>query len=115
MNRSLTVLATKLNQQLDDLNVHLHVAQNQIQALDQHIQHIEEQINQTEFNPSLINPKAEINRLSFLIKQQEKKEELSMAIKNYCHLENKLKEKIERVTLELKQLQNYLERHKEHE
>lgn len=110
MNKSLTTLLSKLNSQRNELDSNLSAAQHKRQELEYQIQQIEEQINQTGPNSLIINPAIEINRLNFITQQQEKKEAATRELKNNQEIENKLKEKINRVAMELKMLAHYLER-----
>ncbi|AWN74605.1 hypothetical protein LEAN103870_14145 [Legionella anisa] len=110
MNKSLTTLMSKLNEQLNELNLNVHTVLRKKQEFEQQIQQIEERINQTTPGSLTINPTIEINRLNFITQQQEKKEALILDLKNYQDIENKLKEKIKRVKIELNMLMHYLER-----
>ncbi|WP_454783955.1 hypothetical protein [Legionella sp. WA2024007413] len=110
MNQPLTFLIDKLNKQLHELDLNLHAAQCKKQEFEQQIQNIEEQIDQTQTNSRLVNPASEINWLNFIIQQQEKKESITLDLKNYRDVENKLKEKINRIKMELNMLTNYLHR-----
>ncbi|PWY54986.1 hypothetical protein DGG96_14385 [Legionella qingyii] len=110
MNQSLTSLIDKLNRQLLELDLNLYTTQCKNQELKQQIQQIEEHINQTSTNSLNINPVAEINWLNFITQQQEKREAITRDLKNHRDIENKLKDKIKRIKMELKMLANYLER-----
>ncbi|HHT0593585.1 TPA: hypothetical protein ACTXXA_001505 [Legionella anisa] len=110
MNKSLTTLMSKLNEQLNELNLNVHTVVHNKQEFEQQIQQIEERINQTNPSSLTINPTIEINRLNFITQQQERKEALILDLKNYQDIENKLKEKIKRVETELNMLMHYLER-----
>ncbi|HIE3616320.1 TPA: hypothetical protein ACXLVH_003126 [Legionella anisa] len=101
---------SKLNEQLNELNLNVHTVLRKKQEFEQQIQQIEERINQTTPGSLTINPTIEINRLNFITQQQEKKEALILDLKNYQDIENKLKEKIKRVKIELNMLMHYLER-----
>ncbi|CAM3154312.1 Uncharacterised protein [Legionella steigerwaltii] len=114
MNESLSSLINKLNRQFHELDLHLQTVQHQKQELVQQIQQIEKQINQTVPNSLTMNPAVEINWLNFIMQQQEKKEATTLELKNYFALENKLKEKITRVKMELKMIENYLQREEIH-
>lgn len=110
MNQPLNALLTKLNWQLNELNLNLHEAQNQSQAVTQKIHEVAEGMNQAGLTSLVINPDLEINRLNFLTQQQERKEALTNTLKNHQELENKLNDKIQRVKTELKMLEKYLAR-----
>ncbi|MCW8399926.1 hypothetical protein OQJ26_14125 [Legionella sp. PATHC038] len=110
MNKSLVSLINKLNKQFNDLDLHLHAVQHQKQELEHQIQHIEEQINQIVPNSLSMNPEIEINWLNFLMQQQEKKEAMTLDLKNCQELQSKLHEKITRVKMELKMIEHYLQR-----
>lgn len=110
MNPSLNALTTKLNWQLNELHLHLQEAQNQAQAVMQQMQKIDEQIGHAKLNSLLINPDLEINRLNFVMQQQEKKEILAAQMKSHQDLEHKLEEKIQRLKTELKMLEKYMAR-----
>ncbi|WP_454781047.1 hypothetical protein [Legionella sp. WA2022007384] len=109
MNPSLTSLIDKLNRQLHELDLDLYSAQCKKQELEEQIQHIEEQVNESTHS-LIVNPVTEISWLNFITQQQEKKEAITLDLKNYQDIENKLKEKIKRTKMELKMLANYLER-----
>lgn len=110
MNKSLVGLINKLNKQFNDLDLHLHAVQHQKQELEHQIQHIEEQIDQIVPNSLTVNPEIEINWLNFVMQQQEKKEAMTLDLKNCHELESKLNEKINRVKMELKMIEHYLKR-----
>ncbi|HHF7374385.1 hypothetical protein [Legionella bozemanae] len=110
MNKSLTTLMSKLNKQLNELNLNLDATLHKKQEFAQQIQQIEELINQTSSSSLTINPTIEINRLNVMTQQQERKDAITLDLKNYQEIENKLKEKIKRVTMELNMLMHYLER-----
>lgn len=110
MNKSLNALMTKLNWQLNELNLHLHEAQNQIKQLTQQIQAIDEHIDKARMNSLVINPELEISRLNFVTQQQEQKDDLFTALKNHQEVEKKLNDKIQRLKIELKMLEKYMER-----
>ncbi|KTD41002.1 hypothetical protein [Legionella parisiensis] len=110
MNKSLTTLMIKLNEQLNELNLNLDTALHKKQELGQQIHQIEELINQTNSSSLTINPAIEINRLNVITQQQEKKETIILDLKNYQDIENKLKQKIKRIKMELNMLMHYLER-----
>lgn len=101
---------SKLNKQLNELNLNLDATLHKKQEFAQQIQQIEELINQTSSSSLTINPTIEINRLNVMTQQQERKDAITLALKNYQEIENKLKEKIKRVTMELNMLMHYLER-----
>ncbi len=100
----------KLNEQLNELNLNLDTALHKKQELGQQIHQIEELINQTNSSSLTINPAIEINRLNVITQQQEKKETIILDLKNYQDIENKLKQKIKRIKMELNMLMHYLER-----
>ncbi|MCW8443364.1 hypothetical protein OQJ05_04765 [Fluoribacter gormanii] len=110
MNQSLTSLIDKLNRQLQELDLNLFATQFKQHELEQQIQQIKEHINQTSTNSLTINPVTEINWLNFITQQQEKIEAITLDLKNHQDIENKLKDKIKRIKMELKMLENYLER-----
>lgn len=110
MNQSLNALLTKLNWQLNDLELNLNKTRQEIQRLADQINKIDKSINGSGFNSLIINPDLEINRLNFITQQHNQKEELISALNNYQGTESKLKEKIQRVKTELKMLENYLQR-----
>lgn len=110
MNQSLTALMTRLNWQNNELSVHLQAVENESQLVRKQIKDLEEKINQSCISSLIINPDLEINRLNFLTQQQEKKDELLMILKNHQALEQKLKDKLQRVKTELKMLEQYIER-----
>lgn len=110
MNQSLTSLIDKLNRQLQELDLNLFATQFKQHELEQQIQQIKEHINQTSTNSLTINPVTEINWLNFITQQQEKIEAITLDLKNHQDIENKLKDKIKRIKMELKMLANYLER-----
>ncbi|KTD67895.1 hypothetical protein Lste_1053 [Legionella steelei] len=115
MNESLNILISKLNRQLNEFDVHLHTVRHQKQELELHFQQIEERINQPVSNSLIVNPVSEINWLNFITQQQEKKEVVTLDLKNCQDLENKLEEKITRVQKELKMIEHYLEREEMHQ
>ncbi|KTD04270.1 hypothetical protein [Fluoribacter gormanii] len=110
MNQSLTSLIDKLNRQLQELDLNLFATQFKQHELEQQIQQIKEHINQKSTNSLTINPVTEINWLNFITQQQEKIEAITLDLKNLQDIENKLKDKIKRIKMELKMLANYLER-----
>lgn len=110
MNQSLTALHTKLNWQINELSLHLHATEKESVTVRHQIEELEQQINQTCISPLIINPELEINKLNFLTQQQEKKDELTMILKNHQAVETKLKDKLQRVNTELKMLERYIER-----
>lgn len=110
MNQPLNALMSKLNWQLNELNLHLHESQTQSQSLTAQIQAIDGLINQARPKSLVINPELEMNRLNFMTQEANKKDELSAELKNHQDVESKLKEKIQRVKTELKMLEKYLER-----
>lgn len=110
MNKSLNALMKKLEWQLDELNLHLVEADQQSVQLHQQIQTLNKQMNQNNTNALFINPDLEINRLNFITQLLQKKEEFNIQLKNNQEIENKLKEKIQRVKTELKMLEKYLQR-----
>ncbi|MCW8471792.1 hypothetical protein OQJ19_14215 [Fluoribacter gormanii] len=110
MNQSLTSLIDKLNRQLRELDLNLFATQFKQHELEQQIQQTKEHINQKSTNSLTINPVTEINWLNFITQQQEKIEAITLDLKNLQDIENKLKDKIKRIKMELKMLANYLER-----
>lgn len=110
MNKSLTTLMSKLNEQLNELNLNLHTVLQKKQRFEQQIQQIEELINQTNSSSLTINPTIEIHKLNIITQEQERKEAITLDLKNYQDIENKLREKIKRVKMELSMLMHYLER-----
>lgn len=110
MNQSLTALHTKLTWQINELSLHLHATEKESVTVKHQIEELEQQINQICISPLIINPELEINKLNFLTRQQEKKDELTMILKNHQAVETKLKDKLQRVNTELKILERYIER-----
>ncbi|MGC1181880.1 hypothetical protein [Legionella sp.] len=110
MNQSLYALRTKLNEQLDELNLLLHQEQNQAKNITKQIKEMDDRINQLSPSALIINPDLEINRLNFVIQEQGKQEQLITDLKNHQNIERKLKEKIQRLNAELKMLKKYLQR-----
>lgn len=110
MNQPLNALMSKLNWQLNELNLHLHEAQTQSQSLTNKIQAIDEHLNQARPKSLVINPELEMSRLNFATQEANKKDELITELKNHQDVEDKLKEKIQRVKTELKMLEKYLKR-----
>lgn len=110
MNKSLFALMTKLNWQLNALNLQLHEVQDQLQRVRQEMAARDEQIQQAGVNSLTINPDFEINRLNFITQQQEQKEKLNMTLKQHQDTEQAVQEKMQRIKTELKMLEKYLER-----
>jgi chromosome segregation ATPase len=101
---------TKLTWQLNDLTLHLQATQEQSQKIMQQMHELEQQLTHAGASPLIINPEFEINKLNFLTQQHEKKDELAAVLRNHQTLENKLKDKQQRVKTELKMLEKYLVR-----
>ncbi|MFI4918186.1 MAG: hypothetical protein ACHP65_01370 [Legionellales bacterium] len=110
MNHSLTALMTKLTWQKNELDLHLQAAQMQALQVQQELQKLEHESQQLCVAPLIINPEFEINRLNFTSQQQEKKNQLSMVLKDHSAVEQKLTDKLQRVHTELKMLEKYLHR-----
>ncbi|MDR3501308.1 MAG: flagellar FliJ family protein [Legionella sp.] len=110
MNQSLSALMTKLNWQLNELNLQLLETQNQLQKVRQEREALDEQIQQAGVNSLTINPDFEISRLNFITQQHEKKEALNMTLKQHQDTEQNVQEKMQRIKTELKMLEKYLER-----
>ncbi len=110
MNQSLSALMTRLNWQKNELTSHLEAAEQESILVSQQIKELEQEIEKACIVPAVINPELEINKLSFLAQQQNKKDELTMIWGNHQILITKLKEKLKRIKIEQKMLEQYRDR-----
>lgn len=110
MSTSLNALMTKLTWQQQELLTNLQDAESTTHSLKQHIQDLESKINQSTTTMTIINPEFEINRLNFIIQEQEKKEQLHIHLRDNLTLEQQLREKFQRIKTELKMLEKYLQK-----
>lgn len=110
MNQSLSALMTRLNWQKNELTSHLEAAEQESILVSQQIKELEQKIEKACIVPAVINPELEINKLSFLAQQQNKKDELTMIWGNHQILITKLKEKLQRIKIEQKMLEQYRDR-----
>ena len=110
MNQSLKALMAKLNWQYSELHMNLKALEQDSLNVIQKIEQLAHDINQSFTSPLNIIPELEINKLNFITQQQEKKEELIMLLKNHQTLEKKLGDKIQRIKMEQKMLELYIER-----
>lgn len=115
MNQSITALMTKLNWQRNELSTHLQSAENESEKIKLQLEDLEQKLNQSCVTPILINPEFEINRLNFIAQLNEQKEKLELLLKSNQALEIKLMDKLQRIKMELKMLERYLQREQHHQ
>ncbi|WP_298626864.1 hypothetical protein [uncultured Legionella sp.] len=110
MNQSLSALMTRLTWQNNELATHLQAAEQESLIVMKEIKELEQNIEQYYISPLIINPELEINKLNFLTQQQDRKDELLIILKNHQELIAKLTGKLQRIKIELKMLEQYIER-----
>ncbi len=116
-SQPLTALLFKLTHQRDELHLHWQQLNREIEQVQVQLKEVEQKINQAystgsskQFSAEFINPELEINRLNFLIQQQEQRDILLAQLKTQQATEQLLMEKKQRISTELKMLSHYLER-----
>lgn len=110
MNPSLKALMTKLTWQKNELSMQLKAIEEEINTLKQMLFAVEQTLSQASSSSLIINPEFEINRLNFITHHHEEKEQVEQALKDELHKELQVKDKIRRVSTELKMLEHYIER-----
>lgn len=110
MNPSLKALMTKLTWQKNELSMQLKAIEEETSSLKQMLFEVEQTLSQASRSSLIINPEFEINRLNFITHHHEHKEQIEHSLKNQAHKELQVKDKIKRVSTELKVLEQYIER-----
>lgn len=110
MNPSLKALMTKLTWQKNELSIQLKAIEEETSSLRQMLVEVEQTLSEASNSSLIINPEFEINRLNFITHHHEHKEQIEQSLKNQAHKELHVKDKIKRVSTELKVLEQYIER-----
>lgn len=111
MNPSLQALMSQLTLQGNELNTSIQASQARCLQLEKEIDDFDNQSHHTNTTASLlINPEVEMSRLRFVLSLEEKKHHSQLALHEEQILLKRLEDKALRITIEIKALENYLDK-----
>ena len=110
MSTSLNALLTQLNWQKNEIALQINIIDKECNQLAQHIEHLDNKLNEVCPRSKIINPELEISRLNFMLQQQEEKRIIAERLKQQEIQKDQLHHKMQRIKTELKMLELYLTR-----
>ncbi len=112
MSVALNALMTKLNWKKQELDLALKKVENDSITIIEQMKTIESNLNQSTPKSLMINPELEMNRLNFMMIEQEKIAQLTLALNELNDTKKRIKDSLIRINTERKMLEKYLENKK---
>lgn len=113
MSTSLNALLTQLKWQKNELDQYIRDIEVEQVTLESELSVVVQKINQSYSKSAHINPELEVNKLQFVMQQQQYKDELQAQLKTQDTQKKSLDTQLQRIKTELKMLEKYLLKHQQ--